>query len=180
MNPSIYERDTFLSTLCMGFFLVINSVGISQSCYQRFASISTLKTARGLFTECCPWCSACLWAASANIFPFLFSDLQLPVNGPLHGILTGTCSPWVNAKIVIASHRVGRVEGLISTFEFFRCQGAFIGLLRGLDLNVWRVVGKFVTGGEGLRTPSPLCGRLCSSINATSTSSTHHTRMPPP
>ncbi|KAG0724278.1 Sodium-coupled monocarboxylate transporter 1 [Chionoecetes opilio] len=47
MNPSIYERHTFLSTLCMGFAFIINTLGISQSSYQRFASVSTFKTATG-------------------------------------------------------------------------------------------------------------------------------------
>ncbi|KAG0727514.1 hypothetical protein GWK47_034518 [Chionoecetes opilio] len=88
MNPSIYERHTFLSTLCMGFFLVINTVGISQSCYQRFASISTLKTARG------HWMQFTQPAREPVCLVFLFTR---PASGCVHRIpraLTSMCGWW--------------------------------------------------------------------------------------
>ncbi|KAG0713737.1 Sodium-coupled monocarboxylate transporter 2 [Chionoecetes opilio] len=110
MNPSIYERHTFLSTLCMGFFLVINSIGISQSSYQRFASVSTLKTARGLvyFFLAGLWC---LWIL------FFFSGLVAYAT-------YSTCDPLTSGKInkpdqilpFLVTDKLGHIPALSGLF----------------------------------------------------------------
>ncbi|XP_063885774.1 sodium-coupled monocarboxylate transporter 1-like [Scylla paramamosain] len=48
MNPSPFIRHTFWSTSVLGFYFMINKVGLYQPCYQRFSSVGTLKMAQGL------------------------------------------------------------------------------------------------------------------------------------
>ncbi|KAK3875130.1 hypothetical protein Pcinc_019983 [Petrolisthes cinctipes] len=48
MNPSPYIRHTFWSCFVLGFFLMIDYVGICQHTFQRFISVSKLSTSEGL------------------------------------------------------------------------------------------------------------------------------------
>ncbi|XP_050704574.1 sodium-coupled monocarboxylate transporter 2-like isoform X3 [Eriocheir sinensis] len=85
---SPYVRHTLWSTFCMGFFLVITSVGLCQTSYQRFAAVSTLKTAQGLlwFFLAGLWC---LWIM------FFFSGLVAYAT-------YSTCDPLTSGKITKA------------------------------------------------------------------------------
>ncbi|XP_069949268.1 sodium-dependent multivitamin transporter-like [Cherax quadricarinatus] len=46
MKTSPYERHTLLSTLVFGVYVMMSHVGINQTAYQRFASVSTLQTSK--------------------------------------------------------------------------------------------------------------------------------------
>ncbi|KAK4295672.1 hypothetical protein Pmani_031784 [Petrolisthes manimaculis] len=48
MDPSPYVRHTFWSCFVLGFFLMIDYVGICQHTFQRFISVSKLRTSEGL------------------------------------------------------------------------------------------------------------------------------------
>ncbi|XP_050713241.1 sodium-coupled monocarboxylate transporter 2-like isoform X2 [Eriocheir sinensis] len=48
MNTSPFIRHTFWSTSVLGVYFMINKVGLYQPCYQRFASVGSLKVAQRL------------------------------------------------------------------------------------------------------------------------------------
>lgn len=47
LDPSPFVRHTFWSTMTLGFYIML-SIGLDQPCYQRFASVSTLRIAKRL------------------------------------------------------------------------------------------------------------------------------------
>lgn len=48
MDTSPYVRHTFWSTSVLGFYITVSILGLNQGCYQRFASLGSLKIARRL------------------------------------------------------------------------------------------------------------------------------------
>ncbi|KAK8387827.1 hypothetical protein O3P69_020033 [Scylla paramamosain] len=109
-DPSPYVRHSVLSTFFMGFFLVINTIGVSQSSYQRFASVKTLKTAKRLvyFFLIALWC---LWIV------FFFSGLVAYA-------IYSTCDPLTSGKInkadqiipFLVTDKLGHVPAMAGIF----------------------------------------------------------------
>lgn len=110
MDTNPYERHTFWSTFTLGFFLIINGIGLSQTTFQRFASVRTLAISKGLswFFLFGFWC---LWTL------FFFSGLVAYA-------VYSTCDPLTSNKIskadqiipFLVTDKLGHIPGMSGLF----------------------------------------------------------------
>ncbi|XP_045134904.1 sodium-coupled monocarboxylate transporter 1-like isoform X2 [Portunus trituberculatus] len=110
MDPSPYVRHTFWSTFTLGFFLIINGIGLNQTTFQRFASVRTLEISKRLswFFLFGLWCLWCL---------FFFSGLVAYA-------VYNTCDPYTSEKIskpdqiipFLVTDKLGHIPGMAGLF----------------------------------------------------------------
>ncbi|KAK8388214.1 hypothetical protein O3P69_020240 [Scylla paramamosain] len=110
MDTDPYVRHTFWSTFTLGFFLIINGIGLNQTTFQRFASVRTLEISKRLswFFLFGLWC---LWSL------FFFSGLVAYA-------VYSTCDPLTSEKIskpdqiipFLVTNKLGHIPGMAGLF----------------------------------------------------------------